>query len=246
VYDDDEAGAEWVGETAAPTNDDTPKVGKWRIPVHEMATKPKATQQLLEDAAVNVEQWLAGKVARKFTRSENSAFVNGDGVARPRGFLTYGAGSSASAYERNKIWQRISATSGVVAFDDLINLFYDLKGEYRVNSVWAMNRLAYGTVRKLKDSDGRYLWEPSLQVGQPSSLLGRPTTEMNDMPDITNSSLSIALADWAEAYQIVDRMGIAILRDPYSSKPFVEFYTRRRVGGAVVNFDAIKILKTKA
>ena len=247
LFDDTEAGAEWVGETTAPTNTTTPTLGQWRIPVHEMATKPKATNKLLEDASINVEQWLSGKVANKFARTESTAFVTGDGANKPRGFLSYAASSTADVYERGTIGQVETATASTVAMDDIIELTYAIKGDYRARARFAMNRGTFAVVRKLKDAvDGQYLWQPSTQVGQPATLMGIPTIEFNDMPDVADSALVMALADWGMAYQIVDRLGISTLRDPFSSKPYVEFYTRRRVGGAVVNFDAIKLLKVKA
>lgn len=243
LIDDDEAGFEWVGETQNRTNERTPRLGQWRIPVHELCTRPKATQKLLEDAAIDVESWLANKISTRFSRAENTAFVNGDGSSKPRGFLTYPDVSAPGAYERGRIEQIETAANDAIGFDDIIDMYYSLKGEYRTASTWAMNRRTFGVIRKLKDSDGQYLWQPSLQVGSPDSILGRPTAEFNDLPDVADGALPIALADWARAYQIVDRLGISTLRDPYSSKPYVEFYTRKRVGGDVLNFEAIKLLR---
>lgn len=244
VIDDDEAGYEWVGETEAPANKETPRIGKWRIPAHEMATRPKATQKLLEDSAVDVESWLMSKVTDRFARAENTAFVNGNGVAKPRGFLTYPDNvGDPDDYEYGHIGRVTTGADNVVDSDDLINLLYNLKNEYRVSATWAMNRLTFGVIRKLKDENGQYLWQPSLQIGEPATLLGRPTLELNDMPDVEDGTLPIALADFGRTYQIVDRVGIAVLRDPYTAKPYVEFYTRRRVGGDVINFDSIKLLQ---
>jgi HK97 family phage major capsid protein len=243
IVDDDEAGAEWVGETEAPTNEDTPKIGKWRIPVHEQATRPKATNKLLEDSSVNIETWLAGKVARRFARAENLAFVSGDSVGKPRGFLDYGASASIETYDRLTIGRLITAAVGAVSFDDLLDLQGALKTAYEVMSTWAMNRRTKKDIRKLKDNDGQYLWQPSLQVGEPETLLGRAMVMFEDLPDVATDALPIAIADWTEAYQVVDRTGISVLRDPYTAKPFVEFYTRKRVGGDVINTDAIKIMQ---
>ncbi len=245
-FDADEAGAEWVGETQSPTNQKTPQVGQWRIPVNEQATRPQATQKLLDDANINVEAWLSGKVTRKFARSENEAFVKGDGVVKPRGFNDYPAASTLEAFERGKIGEQVTAGSLVIAFDDLIDLQGGLKDAYEVNSTWAMNRRTKKDVRKLKDDEGQYLWQPSLQVGEPELLLGRPIINFEDMPDVAANALAVAIADWAETYQIVDRAGISVLRDPFTAKPFVEFYTRKRVGGDVIQFDSIKRLKIKA
>lgn len=246
VVDDDEAGAEWVGETADPTDDTTPQVRVWRIPVHEMATKPKATNKILEDANINIEQWLLDHVLQKFLRTENTAFVTGDGAGKPRGFLTYAASADPDVYEYGTIGQFETAVAATLDADALIDLTTGLKEGYAANAVLAANRIAWREARKLKDGDDQYLWQPSLQIGQPATFNGVPVTNFNDMPVIAAGSLSFAIADWAEAYQIVDRIGLSVLRDPYSNKPYVEFYTRRRVGGDVINFDAIKILKIKS
>ncbi len=245
VWDGDEAGGEWVGETEAGSNEDTPQIGQWKVPVHELKTSPKATRKLLEDSQVNVEQFLGNKVARKFSRMENTAFVTGDGDGKPRGFLTYDAASTSEAFERGKIGRIVTATNDVVAFDDLYDLQGALKDEYEVNSVWTMNRRTRTIVRKLKDDEGRYLWEMSQQVGEPSLLLGRPVQSFEDMPDIADGTLPIAIADWAETYQIVDRTGISVLVDPFTAEPFTKFITRKRVGGDVIQFDSIKILEVQ-
>jgi len=246
IYDDDEAGAEWVGETDSPTDTTTPSVGKYRIPADEMATRPKATQKLLEDAEVNPETWLLGKVQRKFGRFEATAFVTGNGVAKPRGFLSYAASATADVYERGTIGQVGSGAVGAFSADGIVDMLYTLKAEHRAMATWACSRTSFAAIRKLKDGEDQYLWAPGLQAGQPTTLLGLPTAEFNDMPDVANNALALALANWEEAYQIVDRVGMSVLRDPYTAKPYVEFYVRKRVGGAVIGFDAIKIMKINA
>ena len=245
VWDGDEAGGAWVGETEAGTDETTPQIGVWKIPGHELKTTPKATRKLLQDSQVNVEQFLSNKVARRFARLENTAFVTGDGNGKPRGFLTYDAASTSEAFERGKIGRIVTATNDVVAFDDLYDLQGALKDEYEVNAVWTMNRRTRTTVRKLKDDEGRYLWEPSQQVGEPSLLLGRPVQSFEDMPDIADGTLPIAIGDWTEAYQIVDREGISVLVDPFTGEPFTKFITRKRVGGDVIQFDALRILEVQ-
>jgi HK97 family phage major capsid protein len=236
-FDIDEPGAGWESETAAPAETTTPKIGKWRIPTHELRARPKATQKLLEDAEVDVEAWLSRKVADKFARTESTAFVLGDGVNKPRGLLTYAAGTNWGQIE-----QIASGGVGVITGDALLNLIYAVKEFYRGGSRFIMGRLAQGAIRKLKDTQGAYLWQPGLEMGQPSTLLGFPITEFNDMPSIATGALAIGFGNLAESYQIVDRLGISVLRDPYSSKPYVEFYTRKRVGGDVVNFEAVKLM----
>jgi HK97 family phage major capsid protein len=244
LFDLDEAASGWVGETDARAETATPQLGKWRIPVHELFAKPKATQKLLDDASINMEAWLASKVAEKFARDESNAFVVGNGVNKPRGFLTYANGTTLPG----TIEQFPTGVSAALATapdggDALINALYGLKQQYRANATWFMNRATTKLVRKAKDSDGAYLWSPGIQAGQPATLLGYPVAAFEDMPDPAASSLSIAVGDMREAYQIVDRIGIRTLRDPYSSKPYVEFYTTKRVGGDIVNFEAIKLIR---
>jgi HK97 family phage major capsid protein len=247
LYDLNEASSGWVGETESRAETNTPQIGKWRIPAHELYAKPKATQKLLDDASINMEAWLASKVSEKFARDEANAFVVGNGVNKPRGFLTYGAGTTLPG----TIEQFPTGASGALASapdggDALINALYGLKQQYRANATWFMNRATTKLVRKAKDTDGAYLWSPGIQAGQPATLLGYPVAAFEDMPDPAASSLSIAVGDMREAYQIVDRLGIRTLRDPYSAKPYVEFYTTKRVGGDVVNFEAIKLIRLGA
>jgi HK97 family phage major capsid protein len=244
LFDLEEASSGWVGETEARSETNTPQLGKWRIPVHELYAKPKATQKLLDDASINMEAWLASKVAEKFARDEANAFVVGNGIGKPRGFLTYSSGTTLPG----TIEQFATGSSGAFAAapnggDVLINALYGLKAQYRANATWFMNRATMTAVRKLKDTDGAYLWSPGIAAGQPASLLGYPVASFEDMPDPASNSLSVAVGDMREAYQIVDRLGIRTLRDPYSSKPYVEFYTTKRVGGDVVNFEALKLVR---
>ena len=244
LFDLDEAAASWVAETAARPETATPKLGQWRIPVHELSAFPFATQKLLDDASINMEAWLADKVADKFARSESAAFVTGDGAGKPRGFLTYAAGTTLPG----TVEQVPTGVSGAFAAapnggDVLIDALYGLKAQYRANATWFMNRATTKLTRKLKDQDGAYLWSPGIAAGQPASLLGYPVAAFEDMPDPAASSLSIAVGDMRAAYQIVDRLGIRVLRDPFTSKPFVGFYSTKRVGGDVVNFEALKIVR---
>ena len=244
LFDLDEASANWVGETASRSETGTPQLAKWRIPTHEIYAFPFATQKVLDDSMINLESWLADKVSDKFSRTENAAFVSGDGNGKPRGFLTYGAGTSLPG----TIQQLATGVSGNFATapsggDILLDAIYSMKQTYRSGARWHMNRSVVGAVRKLKNSDGDYLWAPGLAVGMPASLLGFPVLEFDDMPDLGANSLSIAFANMAEGYQIVDRQGIRVLRDPYTNKPYVGFYTVKRTGGDVLNFEAIKLVK---
>lgn len=242
----DEASSGWVGEASARTETNTPDVGRWRIPVMEQYAMPKTTQRLLDDSAVDVGSWLEGKVADKASRTENNAFVVGDGVNKPRGFLTYAAGTPSKA-----AWQKIvQVTTGVSGGfaaskpgDKLIDLVFGLKAFYRNGAQWVMSRLTVAEVRKLADGQGNYLWQPNFGTQQGATLLGYPISEAEDMPAIAANSLSIAFGNFKLAYQIVDRQGIRVLRDPYTAKPHILFYATKRVGGDVVNFEAIRILK---
>ncbi len=247
LFDLNEASSGWVGETDSRTETNTPQLGKWRIPTHELYAKPTATQKLLDDAEINMEAWLAGKVAEKFARDEATAFVTGSGIGRPRGFLTYASGTTLpGTIERFDTGVNGAFAAAPNGGDVLINALYGLKAQYRANATWFMNRATTTLTRKLKDTDGAYVWSPGIAAGQPATLLGYPVASFEDMPDPATDSLSIAVGDMREAYQIVDRIGIRTLRDPFSSKPYVEFYTTKRVGGDVVNFEAIKLIEFTA
>jgi HK97 family phage major capsid protein len=243
LEDLDEVESGWVGETQARPNTDTPKINKIKIPVHELYANPKATQKLLDDAAVNVEAWLAGKVSSKFARDESDAFVRGDGVARPKGILAYAAGNGFGLVQRQE-----TAANNAIVGDDLISTQDLLKEAYQGNATWGINRLMIGVIRKLKENTtNAYIWQPGLQAGVPSLLLGRPVRMFDSLPGAVGANTdSIIYGDFRQGYQIVDRVGIRVLRDPYTNKPFVTFYTTKRVGGGVKNFEAIKVLKVRA
>lgn len=236
--DTDEAGAGWVGETEARPETSTPQVGTQRIPVHEIYAKPKATQQLLEDAGVDVEAWLERKVSEKFARMRALAFISGNGIKKPRGILTYPAGADGV---RGTIAQIASGAATALTPDGLIKLTFSLKDKYLANANWLMKRGTVGALMLFKDNQGQYMWRPGLQAGQPSVLLGYNVRRADDMPTVGAGALPVAFGDFRAGYTVVDRLGIRTLRDPYSSKPFVEFYTRQRVGGDVVDFEAFAL-----
>lgn len=242
LEDKDEAASGWTAETASVSDTATPQVGKRIIPVHELFAQPKATQKLVDDSAIDIENWIAGKVAEVFARKESTAFISGSGVNQPRGILTYSAGTGWGQIE-----QVNSGSSGAVTADGVIKLFYSLKEPYAQRATFLMNRTVVRDVRLLKESTtNQYLWQPGLAAGAPDTLLGVPVRMASDMPIAATNSLSIAVGDFAAAYQIVDRAGIRILRDPFTDKPFVKFYTTKRVGGDVVNFEAVKLQKLAA
>ncbi len=239
IEDAGEMEAEWIGETADREDTDTPSLGKNSIDTHEMYAQPKATQKLIDDASIDIERWVAEKVAEKFARLEGTAFVNGDGSGKPKGILTYTAGTSFG-----QVQQINSGTSGQVTADGLIQLYYALKDEYAKRATFLMHRTTVQAVRLLKESTtNQYLWQPGLAAGTPDTLLGVPVALGADMPAPGAGTLSVVIADFKRAYLIVDRVGIRTLRDPFTAKPFVKFYTTKRVGGEVVNTDAIKLLK---
>jgi HK97 family phage major capsid protein len=262
--DNDQGTATWVAEQGARSTTGTPKIGMWRIPTHELYAQPAATQKLLDDAAWDPEAWLAAKIADKFARTENAAFVNGDGIGKPRGFLTNNTISDASnasaTYDLYNADRKIGYIPTGVAdgfpvvpvlaastaqANPLIDTVYALKTQYRdmPGVCWAMHRTTIGACRKLQDAVGNYIWQPGF-AGQPATLFGYPIAEFNDMPVLgATNKFAIAFGNFREAYQIVDRIGIRVLRDPYTSKPFILFYTTKRTGGDTLNFEAIKFVK---
>ncbi|PWR19143.1 phage major capsid protein [Zavarzinia compransoris] len=247
-----EPAAGWVAETEGRGETASPQVGLWRIPAHELYAEPRVSQKLLDDAGFDVEAWLAQKVADKFGRAENAAFVGGSGVGMPRGFTTYGTAATADGSRAWGTLQHVlTGANGAFAASDpgdaLIALTYALKAGYRPGACFVMARATVAEVRKLKgDGDGQYLWQPALGARQPATLLGYPVIEAEDMPAPATGSLSIAFGNFREGYAVVDRQGIRTLRDPYTAKPQVKFYTTRRVGGDVLDFDAVKLLKFAA
>lgn len=248
--DNGEAGAGWVGEKAARSESTTPQLGKWAIPVNELYAEPRATQKVLDDAAIDLEAWLAAKVADKFARVENAAFITGDGQLKPKGLFSYNfAATTDKAGTRPWGTFEFVGTGASGAFpasnpaDILYDLVYRLKAGYRQNARFLMTRATVGAIRKFKDSTGQYLWQPALTAGQPQTILSYGVVEGEDVAEIAANSYSIAFGDFAETYQIVDRVGISVLRDPFTLKGYVKFYTRRRTGGGAVNFESMKFLK---
>ena len=239
IQDLDEAAAAWVNEVGTRSDTATPVLKKIAIAVHEMYAFPKASQKLLDDAFINVEAWLGEKVADKFARTEATAFISGDGVNKPRGILTYAAGTGFEQIE-----QIVSGDADDVTADGIISLVTALKAPYKAGAAFMMKRATVGEIRKFKDvTSGQYLWQPALTAGNPDMLLGHPIFEADDMEAEAANSLSVAFGNFKAGYQIVDRFGIRVLRDPFSAKPYVGFYSTKRVGGAVKNFEAIKLLK---
>jgi HK97 family phage major capsid protein len=247
--DDDEAVATAVGEVEARPTTDTPEIGLVTIPVHEYYAKPKASQRMLDDSGFDIEGWLQRKVTSKISRKENTDFVVGNGSKKAKGFLTYDAWTAAGVYQRDAIEQITSTGTSALLdeSDDLITLQNSLIEDYQAGAVFGGRRTTFSAIMKLKDGNGQYLLNPfMMKQGTDKILLGQPFVIMADMPVIAASSLSLIYGDFAEGYTIVDRFGIRVLRDPYSAKPYIEFYTTKRTGAAVTNYEALKIMITKA
>jgi HK97 family phage major capsid protein len=248
IEDTGEAGAGYAGEHTQGSDSTTPQVGKWRIGVHWIDTEPKTTQQLLDDAAVDIEGWLSGKVSDKFSRFENSEFVTG-AANRIRGFMLgyTAAADSGSGVTWGQIGYLATGVSADFASsnpqDKLIDLVGLLKNEYLMNAKWYTRRSVITKMRKFKDGTGNYLWQPSMVAGTPETIMGYPVVRMEDISALASDSYSLAFGDLNQAYQIVDRQGIRVLRDPFTAKPYVKFYTTKRTGGGVVNFEALKLMK---
>lgn len=245
---DENAFGGWVTETTVPTATNTAQLGKWRIPVHEMFAMPQATQQLLDDSVIDIEAWLANKTADKMVRTENAAFITGTGVGQPRGFTTYTTAATADA---TRTWGQFEhvATGAAGDFvaanpaDKLFDLEVAFKPQYLNNATIATRRTVVQKIRKFKDGNGQYLWQASLVAGKPSTILGYPIVLLEDMPALANNSLSLAMGDFKQAYTAVDRRGFRVVRDNLTSKPYVLFWTSRRVGGGALQFEALKFLK---
>ena len=241
----------WVAEVAGRPETDTPDFAEVAPPMGELYANPAASQAMLDDAAFDVEQWLAGEIAQEFARAEGAAFVSGNGVNKPKGFL---AGTVTDEPDGARAFGTIQylasgAAGGFAAqnpADRLIDLIQALRAPYRQGAAFVMNSATLSAIRKFKASNGAFLWQPGLAEGRADTLLGYPVVEAEDMPDIAANSLSIAFGNFKAGYLIAERMATQILRDPYSNKPFVHFYATRRVGGAVTNSEAIKLMKFAA
>ena len=251
IIDNDEASAGWVSELGSRSDTATPTVGKWRIEAHEMYAMPKISQRILDDAATDVEAWLSNKVADKFARVEGAAFWTGTGVGQPKGLAAY---STAATSDDSRAWGQFEhiKTGANGAFhttkaDPLQELIGAFKSQYLQNASFCMRRELRTDIRKMKEATSdRYLWEPSLQAGAPDRLLGYPVYIDQYMPAKATDSLSLAFGDFKQAYTIVDRMGIRTLRDPFTAKPYVVFYSTKRTGGGAQNTEALKFLKLSA
>ena len=241
-----EMGSGWATETGALPETDTPAVERISIPLHELSALPKASQRLLDDSAFDIEGWLAERIGEKFARAEAAAFVLGDGIEKPTGFLHRPAVAN-DAWSWGSLGYTATGAAGSFgadAGDTIVDLVYSLGARYRSNGAFVMNSKTTGAVRKLKDADGRFLWSDGLQAGEPARLMGYQVVIAEDMPDYdSDGAFAIAFGDFASGYTIAERPDLRILRDPFSAKPHVLFYATKRVGGDVSDFAAIKLLK---
>jgi len=250
----------WVGETTARVATGTPTTGTQTIYAREQYAMPEATQKLLDMSTINVEAWLGGEISEILSLTENTGFVTGNGVASPRGFLDYGAASVVTA-DATRAWGVLqyipTGASGAIPnlsgstiahdADCFINAIAALKAQYRAGAVWAMNRLVEAEVRKMKDLDGRYLVQMgSVEAGVGFNLFGFPIRNLEDMPALASNSFSIAFGNFQQGYQIVDGRGLRVLRDPFTNKPYVRFYTTKWTGGDIRSYDALKLIKASA
>lgn len=249
LVDHTDAGAGWASETANASETGSPQVDRISIALHELSALPKVSQRLLDDAAFDIETWLAGKIADKFARAEAAAFISGDGIDKPKGVLTY-----PTALNGAETWGEIGYVStgtdgdfdATSPADAIVDLVYALGARYRANGAFVMNSKTAGQVRKLKDGEGRFLWSDGFAAGEPSLLMGYKVVICEDMPDIASDAEAIAFGDFAAGYTIAERPDLRVLRDPFSAKPNVLFYATKRVGGDVTDFHAIKLLKFAA
>lgn len=243
LVDHSDIGHGWATETGSTTETGTPVIDRITIPLHELSALPKASQRLLDDSAFDLEGWLAGRIADRFARAEAAAFVSGNGIDKPRGFLTH-------ATVDNDVWTwgnlgtvPTGADGAFDGADAIVDLVYALGAAYRANAVFVMNSKTAGAVRKMKDNDGRFLWSDGLAAAEPARLLGYPVLIAEDMPDITSGAHAIAFGDFGAGYTIAERPDLRVLRDPFSAKPHVLFYATKRVGGDISDFAAIKLLR---
>lgn len=240
----------WVGEKQPRTATATGEVGTQRIPVYEQYAYPEVTQKMLDDGLINVQDFVIEDTEDEMIRTENLAFVSGNGVEKPRGFLDY-ASDSVTTADATRSWgvlqHVISGAAGAFTTygTELVDIISKLHPTYRNDAVWSMNRSTEAAIRKLKDADGRMLvgFGDLRDNAFGFSLLGFPIANFEDMPDISSDSYSLAFANWRRGYFIIDRIGFRMLVDPYTNKPYVGFYITKRVGGDVRNFDAIKLMK---
>ncbi|MBP2303428.1 phage major capsid protein [Azospirillum picis] len=239
----------WVGENSGRPETATPRLIGLEFGMKELYAQPAATQTMLDDSSMNIEQWLADEVSVEFAEQEGAAHISGNGVDEPRGLLSYDKVANAG-YAWGKLGFVTSGKADGFAAsnpsDAFLDLIYALKRGYRQNASWLMNDATVGKIRKFKDGQGNYLWQPSALAGEPASFMGYPVVDDDNMPDVAADAFPIAFGDFKRGYLILDRIGVRVLRDPFTSKPNILFYTTKRTGGGVQNFEAMKLMKVSA
>lgn len=247
LWNNNSYGSGWVGETAVRPETTSASLQPVEFASGEIYAMPAITQRLLDDAELNLDQWLTGQVNEEFGRQEHIAFISGNGTNKPRGLLTYVTGGASDGVHPggNLDVETVASASGMTA-DELVTFTYGLPAPYRQNAAWLMNSATAATISKLKNTDGDYIWREGLIVGQPATLLGRPVEIDEGMPDIGASAYPIAFGDFRRGYLINDRLGTRVLRDPFTNKPYVNFYCTKRVGGGVLDPNAIRLLQMAA
>ena len=243
LFTDRTVGSGWVGEVAARPATTTPQFTALSFSLGEIYANAAASQDLLDDSETNMDSWLTGEIDTEFSRQEGIAFLSGSGTNQPFGLLTHvTGGTNAARHPWGAITSTASGGVGVITSDAIVSLQYALPAIYTPNARFFMNRSSFGAIRKLKDGQGNYLWQPSFQAGVPATLGGYEVIDVPDMPNVATSNVAIAFGDMAQTYLVIDRMGVRILRDPYTNKPYIAFYVTKRVGGGVVNPDAMKVM----
>lgn len=244
LYTDRAVGSGWVGETASRPATTTPQLGVLEFIPGELYANPAISQQLLQDAALNVEEWLTSEVETEFARQEGIAFLSGDGTNKPFGILTYVTGATnAAKHPWGAIATVNTGSASALTGDGFIDLMYSLPSEFATNAKLYINRGSLGAARKLKDGQNNYLWQPSYVSGEPQTLNGAPIVEVPGMPAVAAGNIAALYGDMEATYLVVDRIGISVLRDPFTNKPFVHFYVVKRVGGGVYNPEPMRALK---
>lgn len=247
LFTDRAVGSGWVGETASRPATATPQFTALPFGLGQLYANAAASQDVLDDAEIDLENWLTGEIETEFSRQEGIAFVAGDGVNKPFGFLGYATGGAAAARHP---WGAIEVVNSGAAdkftTDGVVDAVYKLPAVYTPNAKFYTNRTSLGSIRKLKDGQGNYIWQPTFVAGQPSTLAGYPVVDMPDMPTVAANALAMAFGDMRETYLVIDRIGFRVLRDPYTNKPYICFYCTKRVGGGVKNPDSMKIIKVAA
>ncbi|MHC3940217.1 phage major capsid protein [Paenochrobactrum sp. BZR 201-1] len=252
LYNMHGAGSGWVGETAARPETNSPKFAEYAFKFGELYADPGITQTLLEDSEIDIAAYLAGEVDLVFAQQEGVAFLSGDGVNKPKGVLMFDAAAETAlpAGEKHPLGPVLEVNTGAAAAltaDGLIDLVYGIPSErITPSSAFYLNRKTHSVIRKMKDGQDNYLWQPPFQAGQPAQVLGYAVNELSGMPDVAANAIPVIFGDMAQGYRIFDRVGVQVLRDPYTNKPYVMFYTRKRVGGGLWNPEFIRYHRVAA